>query len=116
MQRFRHGAVGMVVLVAMSAACRASGPSEDVNCESYSNAHASHAPGTLTLEGSFLASESVLLKYTENGMNKQKSLTPATDRNQVTFVGLPSGALEYDLVISCQAGQEDLGSQVYEIG
>ena len=115
MQRLHQVAAGMIVLAAMTAACGGSNPSSQANCQTYSNGHSSPAPGTLTLSGMFYSNESVLLQYTVNGQNKQMPLTPATDRTQVTFTGLPSGSLEYDLVISCSDGQLDLGSRVYVI-
>lgn len=115
MRRLCDVVAGTLALAAMTAACGGGDPENPANCQGFSNYHFSPAPGTLTLQGEFFPDETVLLQYTVGGQNKQMALTTAVERTQLTFTGLPSGSLEYRVVISCSSGQENLGSSVYDI-
>ena len=115
MQRLRLVLAGMLALAATTAACGSGDPESQGSCQTFTNAHSTPATGTLTLGGQFFPDETVLLQYTVGGQYKQMALKPAAEATEITFTGLPSGSLEYDLVISCSSGQENLGTRTYEV-
>lgn len=117
MRRFDRIVAVMLTLATMVAACSSSNNDgeQPITCGTRTTGYSSPSPGVLTLTGNFFQDETVILKYTSGGQNQQMTLTPPTDRSQLTFIGLPSGVLEYDVVISCGGGQEDLGRTVYHV-
>jgi hypothetical protein len=115
MQRLKYATAAVLVLTAAAACDNSRDPEEPAECKTFITGHSSPAPGVLTLTGDFFSDETVLLRYTSGGHNQQLTLTPATDRTQVTFTGLPSGSIEIDVLASCDEGQQDLGTKAYDI-
>ncbi|HEY4320416.1 MAG TPA: hypothetical protein VGM77_04480 [Gemmatimonadales bacterium] len=68
--------------------------------------------GAITLAGQFYASESVIIR---DGTTQIASGTPATDRTAFTFTSVPSGTHSWEILISCDAGQDDLGMTTFVV-
>ena len=111
-------AVGTAVTVALSALLLVSGCGNDENddlCATDITGGSSPAPGTLTLTGDFHSDESVILSFLVNGVTKQVSGTPASDRTSFTLTGLPSGDVSVSITISCDAGRENNGTRTFTV-
>jgi hypothetical protein len=74
----------------------------------------SPGPGVVTLTGHFFDSESVLIRDASTN-NLLASGTPSTDRSTFTFTGIPSGSQSLDIVVSCDGGQQDMGTRVLTV-
>ncbi|HEY4320382.1 MAG TPA: hypothetical protein VGM77_04305 [Gemmatimonadales bacterium] len=99
-------------------ACSGSSDDEnsDRNCETTVSSKAtSPAAGALTLQGDFLPDETVILRYISNGETRSALGTPDSERSTFTLTGLPSGKVSYHIIISCNGGQDDLGSFDYTV-
>jgi hypothetical protein len=86
-----------------------------VVCQSTVTGATSPASGTLTLMGQFYPDESVILGYDVNGQHRTAIGTPSTQRTALTLFGLPSGLREFSILISCNNGQQDDGSQFFTV-
>ena len=100
---------------AIVVACGPSTTTAPVNRKTSVTGGTSPAVGALTLTGQFYADETVILSYVSGGQVKTASGTPATDRNTLTLIGLPSGQNSYGIVVSCKDGQEDDGSRFFTV-
>ncbi len=83
-------------------------PSQPPLCDARFDDYSSPAPGELELTGSFSSDESVLIRYTAGSQNLQKTGTYDSTFGKVRFTGLPSGSLTITVVVSCEAGQEEV--------
>jgi hypothetical protein len=101
-----------VIVAGSQLACDPSKVSTD-KCKTDITNFTSPAPGALTMSGHFYANESVII--TSSKSTQSVSGTPATDRTSFTLVNLPSGEQSVHVVISCDGGQEDLGSQTVTV-
>ena len=99
--------LSLVIVAGSQLACDPSKVSTD-KCKTDITDFSSPAPGALTLKGHFYADESVIV--TSSKATQSVSGTPATDRTSFTLANLPSGEQSVHIVISCNGGQEDLGS------
>lgn len=88
--------------------------STDAQCRSTVDSYTSPATGVLTLQGHFYANESILIRNVQ-GNALVASGTPASDRTSFTFTNIPSGTHGYDIIASCDAGQETVTSGVYDV-
>jgi hypothetical protein len=86
---------------------------DPVTCETEVSSITSPAPGTATMHGDFFHDESVIIQETDGTVIAQG--TPDSDRNAFTLTGVPSGAHHYEIVISCDAGRENLGGFDFNI-
>jgi hypothetical protein len=73
----------------------------------------SPAAGYATLHGSFFSNETVIIQETDGTVISQG--TPDSDRNAFTLGGVPSGTHTYEIVISCDAGRDNLGSFTFNV-
>lgn len=99
-------------------ACGPSGPTQENNavCKTRITGSSSPAPGFLTLTGQFYPDETVRLQHIVNGQFQTDALgTPASARTSFTLNPLPSGTRTYDVVISCEGGQQDLGNMDFTV-
>lgn len=111
-------AVGTGISVALSALLLLSACGNDENddiCATDITGGSSPAPGTLTLSGDFHSNETVILSFLDNGVTKQVSGTPATDRSSFTLTGLPTGDVSVSITISCDAGRENNGTRTFTV-
>jgi hypothetical protein len=99
--------LSLVIVVGSQAACDASKVSTDT-CKTDITDFSSPAPGTLRMAGHFYADESVII--TSSKLTQSVAGTPPTDRTNFTLGNLPSGEQSLHIKISCNGGQEDLGS------
>lgn len=83
-------------------------------CLSTYDSYTSPTTGVLTLQGHFLSNESILVRDAATN-NLVASGTPATDRTSFSFTNIPSGTHGYDIVASCDAGQETIHTGVFDI-
>jgi hypothetical protein len=74
----------------------------------------SPATGVLTLTGHFFDNESIIVRDASTH-TQVASGTPATDRPTFTFTSIPSGSHSFDIIASCDNGQEDLGTRVVTV-
>ena len=94
-----------------------SGCSEDLaqrasECFSDVSGYTSPAPGVLTLQGHFYTTESILVR--DAGTHAQVAGgTPASDRTSFSFTGVPSGSHTYEIVASCNSGQNTVLTQTF---
>jgi len=82
------------------------GPSND-NCRTAVTSITSPSVGFAMLHGSFYSDESVIIQETDGTVIAQG--TPDSDRSTFTLSGVPSGTHNYQIVISCDAGRDNLG-------
>lgn len=111
-------AFGTGVAIALSALLLVSacGNDEEADiCATDITGGSSPAPGTLTLSGDFHSNETVILSFLDNGVTKQVSGTPASDRSSFTLTGLPSGDVSVSITISCDAGRENNGTRTFTV-
>ena len=88
------------------------GPSND-NCRTAVTSITSPSAGLAMLHGSFYSDESVIIQETDGTVIAQG--TPDSDRSTFTLSGVPSGTHSYQIVISCDAGRDNLGSFSFTI-
>jgi hypothetical protein len=102
----------LIIVVGAQAACDPSKVSTDT-CKTDITDFSSPAPGQLRMTGHFYADESVIIS--SNSLPQAVSGTPTSERTTFTLGGLPSGEQTLHIRISCNGGQEDLGSQVVTV-
>lgn len=68
----------------------------------------SPSAGFAMLHGNFYSDESVIIQETDGTVIAQG--TPDSDRSTFTLGGVPSGTHNYQIVISCDDGRDNLGS------
>ena len=106
----------VLAAVVLISACGGDDDSESQDiCKTTITAGTSPITGALTLSGMFYSDETVILSYLDNGVTKQVSGTPATDRTSFTLTGLPSGDQSLSIIISCDAGRENNGSRLFTV-
>jgi Tfp pilus assembly protein FimT len=104
----------MAAALLMSACSSSDAPNSNI-CQTDITGSTSPATGPLTLTGRFYSSESVLLRYLDNGQTKTASGTRQSDRTAFTLTGLPSDSRISTTIISRDAGQEDNGSRTFSV-
>lgn len=87
------------------------GPSAD--CRTSVDNVTSPGAGFAMLHGSFYSDESVIIQETDGTVIAQG--TPDSDRSTFTLGGVPSGTHRYEVIISCDAGRNDIGSYQFLI-
>jgi hypothetical protein len=87
------------------------GPSAD--CRTSVESISSPSAGFAMLHGSFYSDESVIIQETDGTVIAQG--TPDSDRSTFTLSGVPSGDNHYEIIISCDAGRNDLGTFQFQI-
>jgi hypothetical protein len=105
-----RGAGQIAVLCALvSLGCGSDSESEDpgTNCDTTVDSITSPSAGFATLHGEFFHDETVIIEETDGTVISQG--TPDSDRNAFTLGGVPSGHHHYEIVVSCDNGQENLG-------
>jgi hypothetical protein len=100
---------------ALGTACGAKDSPTSTRCLSTVTSGTSPAAGVLTLTGEFYPDESVILGYDINGQHHTAVGTPGTQRTTLTLIGLPSGGRIYTVLVSCNSGQDDDGSQFFTV-
>lgn len=112
---FRWTALATTALVTTSLA----GCSEDLaqrasECFSDVSGYTSPAAGVLTLQGHFYTTESILVRDAATHVQVAGG-TPATDRTSFSFINVPSGTHSYEVIASCNSGQNTVFSQTFVI-
>jgi hypothetical protein len=103
--------LGSVVALGCNNDEEADGPS--VNCSTSVESISSPGPGFAMLHGNFYSNETVIIQ--ESDGTQIAHGTPDSDRSTFTLDGIPSGTHNYHIVVSCDAGQEDLGSFSFDV-
>lgn len=65
------------------------------------------------MHGDFFGDEAVIIQETDGTVIAQG--TPENNRDAFTLTGVPSGDHYYEIVISCDAGRENLGGFDFDI-
>lgn len=116
MQSFARTATMVMFLALATTVGCGSDNSEDpggANCNTDVTSITSPAAGFATLHGDFFSNESVIIQETDGTVIS--SGTPSSNRNAFTLDGVPSGTHTYEIVISCDAGRDNLGSFTFTI-
>ncbi|HEV7704212.1 MAG TPA: hypothetical protein VGO46_07950 [Gemmatimonadaceae bacterium] len=87
------------------------GPS--ANCNTEVTSITSPSAGYATMHGSFFGDESVIIQETDGTVISEG--TPSDHRDAFTLSGVPSGHHRYEIVISCDAGRDNLGGFDFDI-
>ena len=103
--------LGAVVLGCGDDSENPNGPSAD--CSTSVDNVTSPGAGFAMLHGSFYDNESVIIQETDGTVIAQG--TPDSNRSTFTLGGVPSGTHRYEIVISCDAGRNDLGTYQFLI-
>jgi hypothetical protein len=111
----RRATLALLTLLAFAVSCGrdSEDPNGNAQCDSEVDSGTSPAPGALTLHGSFFSNESVIIQETDG--TSIALGTPDSDRNAFTLTGVPSGHHVYEVVISCDAGRDNLGSFTFDV-
>ena len=106
-------AAAMLVSAGVSA-CSDDLAQRATECFSDVSGYASPATGVLTLQGHFYSTESILVR---DGATHTQIVggTPATDRTSFTFTGVPSGSHYYEIIASCNSGQNAVLTQTFVV-
>ena len=65
------------------------------------------------MHGEFFDNETVIIQETDGTVISQG--TPDTNRNAFTLGDVPSGHHHYEIVISCDAGRDNLGGFDFDV-
>jgi hypothetical protein len=98
--------LGAVAVLGCNNNDEADGPS--ANCSTTVDNVTSPSSGFAMLHGSFYSNETVIIQ--ESDGTEIAHGTPDSDRSTFTLSGVPSGTHRYRIIVSCDAGQEDLGT------
>jgi hypothetical protein len=90
------------------------GDRSSARCMSTVTAATSPASGVLTLTGNFYSNESVIVRD-ERTNTQVASGTPATNRTSFSFVGITPGIHTFEIIASCDNGQQDIGGETVTI-
>lgn len=114
-RRYRWAAIAATVLVTASlAGCTDDLAQRASECFSDVSGYSSPAAGVLTLQGHFYTTESILVRDATTHAQVAGG-TPATDRTSFSFVGLPSGSHSYEIIASCNSGQNTVLTQTFVV-
>jgi hypothetical protein len=104
----RTATLVMFLGVATTLGCGGDTPEDmGANCQTEVDSITYPSAGFATLHGSFFSSESVIIQETDGTLISDG--TPDSDRNAFTLGNIPSGMHTYEIVISCDAGRDNLG-------
>jgi hypothetical protein len=119
MMQQRRSVQCSAIVAIMLVSATVSGCSEDLaqratECFSDVSGYTSPAPGVLTLQGHFYNTESILVRdFTTHA--QVAGGTPASDRTSFTFTGVPSGSHSYEVIVSCNSGQNTLLTETFVV-
>ena len=110
----RHATQIAVLCAIVGLGCSGDSEKPTVSCDtSVDDLITSPAPGVATLHGEFFSNETVIVQETDGTVIA--SGTPDSNRNAFSFTGIPSGTHRYEIVISCDAGREEIGGFTFDI-
>ena len=119
MTHLRRTVQSAAVMAAALITAAISGCSDDLaqratECFSDVTGYTSPAAGVLTLQGHFYTTESILVRDAATHVQVAGG-TPATDRTSFTFTSMPSGSHYYEIIASCNSGQNAVLTQTFVI-
>jgi hypothetical protein len=106
-------AAGLAALLA-AAIGGCDGERLSARCKSTVTGASSPGAGALTLTGQFYANESIIVRD-ERTSTQVASGTPASDRTSFSFTGLTAGIHTFEIIASCDNGQQDIGGETVTI-
>src|ERR1019366_10706135 len=119
MTQQRRSVQWTAIVATMLVSATVSGCADDLaqratECFSDVSGYASPAPGVLTLQGHFYSTESILVRDAATHTQVAGG-TPASDRTSFSFTGVPSGSHSYEVIASCNSGQNTVLTQIFVV-
>jgi hypothetical protein len=103
--------IAIALIIPFAIACGGSLNGSD-NCNTEVTGIGSTGVGEALLRGHFYSNESVII---QNGSTQIAVYTPDASAQQIIVPNVPSGTHSWHIIISCDAGRDDLGALTFVV-